>query len=175
MLVNNVGTAYITSFEDVSDGEWEEMWQLNVMSYVRAIRAVAAADARARERRDRQRLVDRGQAAVDRDAALLRDEGGRALALAARRGRLREGRHPLQRRDARDRRRPTPGSGRGGLAEQQGDRAEVLAKVAAGATARAARRARGDRRGDRFLCSERASYVTGAAWSADGGTVPIII
>ena len=26
-----------------------------------------------------------------------------------------------------------------------------------------------------FLCSERASYVTGAAWSADGGTVPIII
>ena len=40
VLVNNVGTAYITSFEDVSDGEWEEMWQLNVMSYVRAIRAV---------------------------------------------------------------------------------------------------------------------------------------
>jgi NAD(P)-dependent dehydrogenase (short-subunit alcohol dehydrogenase family) len=26
-----------------------------------------------------------------------------------------------------------------------------------------------------FLCSDRAQYVTGAAWSADGGTVPIII
>ena len=26
-----------------------------------------------------------------------------------------------------------------------------------------------------FLCSEQASYVTGAAWSADGGTVAIIV
>src|SRR2546421_6414347 len=33
VLVNNVGSAYITSFEQVSDDEWDEMWQLNVMSY----------------------------------------------------------------------------------------------------------------------------------------------
>jgi NAD(P)-dependent dehydrogenase (short-subunit alcohol dehydrogenase family) len=26
-----------------------------------------------------------------------------------------------------------------------------------------------------FLCSTRSAYVTGAAWSADGGTVPIIV
>jgi NAD(P)-dependent dehydrogenase (short-subunit alcohol dehydrogenase family) len=26
-----------------------------------------------------------------------------------------------------------------------------------------------------FLCSPASSYVTGAAWSADGGTVPVII
>ena len=26
-----------------------------------------------------------------------------------------------------------------------------------------------------FLCADQARYVTGAAWSADGGTVPIII
>jgi len=26
-----------------------------------------------------------------------------------------------------------------------------------------------------FLCSERASYVAGSAWSVDGGTVQVII
>ena len=26
-----------------------------------------------------------------------------------------------------------------------------------------------------FLCSERASYVAGSAWSVDGGTVAVII
>jgi 3-oxoacyl-[acyl-carrier protein] reductase len=26
-----------------------------------------------------------------------------------------------------------------------------------------------------FLCSDRASYVSGAAWGVDGGTVPVII
>src|SRR5438067_5133662 len=40
ILVNNVGTAYQIRFEDVSDEHWDSMWQLNVMSYVRCIRAV---------------------------------------------------------------------------------------------------------------------------------------
>src|SRR5947208_3614738 len=39
-LVNNVGVAYQASFDEVSDEQWDEMWQLNVMSFVRAIRAV---------------------------------------------------------------------------------------------------------------------------------------
>ncbi len=38
-LVNNAGHAYQASFEELSDTKWEEMWQLNVMSYVRAVRA----------------------------------------------------------------------------------------------------------------------------------------
>ena len=42
-LVNNVGTAYQLGFEELSDRHWDEMWQLNVMSYVRAIRAVLPA------------------------------------------------------------------------------------------------------------------------------------
>ena len=39
-LINNVGDAYQTSFEELTDEQWDDMWQLNVMSYVRTIRAV---------------------------------------------------------------------------------------------------------------------------------------
>src|SRR5262249_53515194 len=39
VLVNNVGIARQASFEDVQDEEWDAYWQLNVMSYVRTIRA----------------------------------------------------------------------------------------------------------------------------------------
>ena len=38
-LVNNVGLAVQTSFDELTEADWEGMWQLNVMSYVRAIRA----------------------------------------------------------------------------------------------------------------------------------------
>src|SRR5919201_3583682 len=49
VLVNNVGEAYQIAFDELSEAKWEAMWQLNVMSYVRAIRAVLPA---MRERRD---------------------------------------------------------------------------------------------------------------------------
>jgi NAD(P)-dependent dehydrogenase (short-subunit alcohol dehydrogenase family) len=66
--------------------------------------------------------------------------------------------------------------GDGGLADQQGgDRTEVLARVAAGRPLGRLAEPEEIAAVVVFLCSERASYVTGAAWSADGGTVPIII
>ena len=40
VLVNNVGFAEIRDFHDLSEENWAELWQLNVMSYVRAIQAV---------------------------------------------------------------------------------------------------------------------------------------
>ena len=63
----------------------------------------------------------------------------------------------------------------GGLAEQQGDRDEILAKVGAGRPLGRLAEPAEIAAVIVFLCSDRASYVTGAAWSADGGTVAIII
>src|SRR5438270_11946742 len=42
-LVNNVGEAYQIAFDELSDRQWDDMWQLNVMSYVRCIREVLPA------------------------------------------------------------------------------------------------------------------------------------
>jgi NAD(P)-dependent dehydrogenase (short-subunit alcohol dehydrogenase family) len=70
--------------------------------------------------------------------------------------------------------------GEGGLADQQAARTgqtrdEVLEAVGRGRPL--GRLAEADEIAAVivFLCSDRAGYVTGSAWSADGGTVPIIV
>jgi NAD(P)-dependent dehydrogenase (short-subunit alcohol dehydrogenase family) len=174
VLVNNVGTAYITSFENVSDGEWEEMWQLNVMSYVRAIRAVVPP------------MRDQGGGAIVNvsSTAGKRPSTGMPHYSVTKAAVLSLSRliADVYAKDGIRCNAVTPGPtatdawiGAGGLAEQQGDKAEVLAKV--GAARPLGRLAEPEEIAAviAFLCSDRASYVTGAAWSADGGTVPIII
>ena len=70
--------------------------------------------------------------------------------------------------------------GEGGLADQQAARSgksreEVLAAVGAGRPLGRLAQPEEIASVVAFLCSPRSSYVTGAAWSADGGTVPIIV
>jgi NAD(P)-dependent dehydrogenase (short-subunit alcohol dehydrogenase family) len=70
--------------------------------------------------------------------------------------------------------------GEGGLADQQAERRgtsrdEVLASVGSGRPLGRLAEPQEIAAVVAFLCSPRTSYVTGAAWSADGGTVPIII
>jgi 3-oxoacyl-[acyl-carrier protein] reductase len=173
-LVNNVGTAYIASFEDVSDGEWEEMWQLNVMSYVRAIRAVLP---QMRERGGGV-IVNVSSTAGKRPSAGMPHYSVTKAAVLS----LSRLVADVYAKDGIRCNAVTPGPtatdawlGPGGLAEQQGDRADVLAKVAAARPLGRLAEPEEIAAVIAFLCSDRASYVTGAAWSADGGTVPIII
>ncbi|HWH04957.1 MAG TPA: SDR family oxidoreductase [Gaiellaceae bacterium] len=174
VLVNNVGFARQARFEDVPDGEWDELWQLNVMSYVRAIRSALPY-----LRSSRGAIVNVSSTAGKRPSAgmphysvtkaavlslsrlvadLYAGEGIRCNAVA-----------------------PGPTAteawlGEGGLADQAGgDREEVLAKVGAGRPLGRLAEPEEIAAVVVFLASPAASYVTGAAWSADGGTVPIIL
>jgi NAD(P)-dependent dehydrogenase (short-subunit alcohol dehydrogenase family) len=178
VLVNNVGIAYIASFEDVSDGEWEEMWQLNVMSYVRAIRAVLP---QMRERRGGV-IVNVSSTAGKRPSTGMPHYSvtkAAVLSLSRLVADVYAKGHP---RNA-----VTPGPtateawlGEGGLADQQAassgkSRDEVLAAVGAGRPLGRLAEPEEIASVVAFLCSPRSSYVTGAAWSADGGPVPSIL
>jgi 3-oxoacyl-[acyl-carrier protein] reductase len=174
-LVNNVGVAYQARFDEVTDEQWDTMWGLNVMSYVRAIRAVLPA----MRARGAGAIVNVSSTAGKRPSTGMPNYSVTKAAVLS----LSRLVADLYAKDGIRCNAVTPGPtatdawlGEGGLADQMGgDRDANLAKVGAGRPL--GRLARPDEIAAviAFLCSERASYVTGAAWSADGGTVPIIV
>ena len=177
-LVNNVGVAYQAAFDELTDEQWDEMWQLNVMSYVRTIRAVlpgmkerggvivnvsSTAGKRPSTGMPNYSVTKAAVLSLSRLVADLYAKNGiRCNAVA-----------------------PGPTAtdawlAPGGLAEQQAarsgkSRAEVLEAVGTGRPLGRLAEPREIAAVIAFLCSPLAGYVTGAAWSADGGTVPIII
>ena len=174
VLVNNVGLAYIANFEEVGDEQWDEMWRLNVMSYVRAIRAVLPA----MRERGRGVIVNVSSTAGKRPSTGMPNYSVTKAAVLS----LSRLVADVYAKDGIRCNAVTPGPtatdawlGAGGLAEQQGERDAVLEKVAAGRPLGRLAKPEEIAAVIAFLCSERASYVTGSAWSADGGTVPIII
>ncbi len=150
------------------------MWQLNVMSYVRAIRAALP-----------HLRACRGAIVNVSSTAGKRPSGGMPHYSVTKAAVLSLSRLVADLYAAEGIRcnAVTPGPtatdawlGEGGLADQQGgDRDEVLAKVGAGRPLGRLAQPEEIAAVIVFLASSRASYVTGAAWSADGGTVPIII
>ena len=179
VLVNNVGVAYQRTFEEVTDEQWDELWHLNVMSYVRAIRAVLPG----MKERHAGVIVNVSSTAGKRPSASMPDYSVTKAAVLS----LSRLVADVYAKEGIRCNAVTPGPtateawlGEGGLADQQAGRTgksrdEVLASVGGGRPLGRLAEPEEIASVIVFLCSERSSYVTGAAWSADGGTVPIIL
>jgi NAD(P)-dependent dehydrogenase (short-subunit alcohol dehydrogenase family) len=174
VLVNNVGGTGIRRLEDLSDDDWQASFELNLMTAVRATQA-ALPGMRAR---GGGVVVNVSSTAAKRPSTGMPDYSVMKAAMLSYSRLVAD----LYAKDGIRCNAVTPGPtatgawlGEGGLAEQQGNRDEVLAKVASGRPLGRLAEPEEIAAVVVFLCSDRSSYVTGAAWSADGGTVPIII
>jgi 3-oxoacyl-[acyl-carrier protein] reductase len=179
VLVNNVGVAYQRSFAEVTDEQWDELWRLNVMSYVRTIRAVLPG----MQKRGGGVIVNVSSTAGKRPSTSMPDYSVTKAAVLSLSRLIAD----VYAKDGIRCNAVTPGPtateawlGDGGLADQQAARTgktkdEVLASVGGGRPLGRLAEPEEIASVVAFLCSPRSSYVTGAAWSADGGTVPIIL
>jgi NAD(P)-dependent dehydrogenase (short-subunit alcohol dehydrogenase family) len=180
VLVNNAGTARWRDLDDVPDEDWRAQYELNVMAPLRAMRAAIPPMAE----RGWGRVVNVCSTAGKRPSAAMPEYSvAKAAELSLSRlfadryaksgvlvnaicpgpvesemwmepGGLLDQSHEMSGAASREEALATAGSKRpiGRLAEA----GEIAAAIV-------------------FLCSERASYVAGAAWSVDGGTVQVII
>jgi 3-oxoacyl-[acyl-carrier protein] reductase len=179
VLVNNAGTSFVRPLEELTDDDWQGQWELNVMGPMRLMRAAAPRMAAAGGGRIVNVCSSSGKRpsltnvaySVTKAAQLSlsrhyadRYVGGGVLINAVAPGPVTS---PLW-------------LGEGGLADQAAQargisrEAALLvqqAKVPLGRFAEPEEIAAVVV----FLCSARASTVAGAAWSADGGTVPSYI
>jgi len=174
VLVNNVGGSAIRKLEDLTDADWQASFELNLMTAIRATRAALPG----MRGRGSGTIVNVSSTAAKRPSATMPDYSVMKAAMLSFSRLVAD----LYAKDGVRCNAVTPGPtatgawlGDGGLADQQGDRAEVLAKVGAGRPLGRLAEPEEIAAVIAFLCSPRSSYVTGAAWSADGGTVPIII
>src|SRR5438874_582383 len=179
-LVNNLGLAYEADFLELEDPQWDELWQLNVMSYVRAMRAVLPAMIE----RGRGSIVNLSSSAGKRPSTAMPNYSVTKAAVLSLSRLVADlyGKQGIRCNAVA----PGPTAtaawlGAGGLAEQQAERTgstreKVLDAVGAGRPLGRLAEPEEIAAVVAFLCSDRAAgYVTGAAWSADGGTVQILV
>jgi 3-oxoacyl-[acyl-carrier protein] reductase len=170
-LVNNVGYAVIRRFEDLTDDDWSLSFRANLLSVVRATRA-ALPHLRSS---NGGVIVNIASTAGSRPSLGMPDYSVTKAGLLAFSRQVAE-----DNADAGIRCNAViPGPtltdawlSEGGLADQQGARSDVMARV--GAARPLGRFASPEEIADVavFLCSDAASNVNGANWSVSGGTVP---
>jgi 3-oxoacyl-[acyl-carrier protein] reductase len=179
ILVNGAGTSAVRTLEELSDAEWQAQWDLHVMGPMRLMRELAPGMAE----RGWGRIVNVSSSSGKRPSqtnAAYSVTKAAALSLSRTFADRYAGTGVLVNA-------VTPGAVAGPLWEAEGGLADQTAR-ARGITRDEALEAQAKKiplgrlaePGEVadvicFLCSERASTVTGAAWSADGGSVPVII
>jgi NAD(P)-dependent dehydrogenase (short-subunit alcohol dehydrogenase family) len=176
VLVNNAGTMPVATLAELSDEDWQAQWDLNVMASLRLMRAAAPGMAE----RGWGRIVNVSSSSGKRPS--LRNPAysvAKAAQLSLSRVFADEyaGQGVLVNAVA-----PGPTAtelwtGPQGIAAQSAERSGTSREdelAAAGAKLPVGRLGTPEEIAAVivFLCSERASNVAGAAWSADGGAVP---
>lgn len=180
VLVNNAGVARWRPLDEISDDDWRQQFEINVMAPLRAMRAAVPAMAE----RGWGRVVNVCSTAGKRPSTWTPDYS------AAKAAELSLSRWFADRYASEGVliNAVSPGPARsemwtepGGLADQAmritGAESAEAAMQSAGASRPIGRLAEPDEIASVivFLCSEKASYVAGSAWAVDGGTVPVII
>jgi 3-oxoacyl-[acyl-carrier protein] reductase len=178
-LVNGAGTSAVRSLEQLTDDEWQQQWELHVMAPMRLMRAAAPA------------MADRGWGRIVNvcSSSGKRPSGTNMAYSVTKAAQLSLSRafadQYAQKGVLVNAVAPGPVSGElwlapGGLADQAAEASGTTRDEVLEATAS---RVPLGRFGDEqeianvitFLCSEAASNVLGAAWSVDGGAIPVII
>jgi 3-oxoacyl-[acyl-carrier protein] reductase len=180
VLVNNAGTAKWRDLDEVPDDDWREAFELNVMAPLRAMRAAAPPMAE----RGWGRIVNVASTAGKRPSAAM-SEYSVAKAAELSLSRLFADRYAAQGVLVNA---ICPGPVAGELWMEPGGLLDQSVKLSGAASREQALEEAGSKRpigrlaevpeiaaAIVFLCSGQASYVSGAAWSVDGGTVQVII
>jgi 3-oxoacyl-[acyl-carrier protein] reductase len=179
VLVNNAGTSSVKPLEELTDDDWQLQWDLNVLGPMRLMRACAPRMAERGWGRIVNVTSSSGKRPSTTNMAYSVTKAGQ-LSLSRAFADMYAGKGVLVNAVA-------PGPVESDLWMGEGGMADQLAKMRGVSREEALETQRSRVPIQRyateeeiaavvtFLCSERASYVVGAAWSVDGGTVQVII